>query len=491
MELGGDFIKRLWWFGAAALPAFALTAFAPQTLGDGDTQWHVAAGRWIIAHHSVPTTDPFSFTFAGRPWHVHEWLSEVLYASAFQGLGWAGVAALAGIAVALAAGRMHLFLRERLSPLPAALATLLAFACLAPGLLARPHLLALPLLVIWASVLLEARAQGRAPAPGWIVLMALWANLHGTALFAAALAGWFAAEALVERPADWRRTFARWTPFVAGSLLALLATPRGLEGVVFLVRLTRMQSLTTVGEWQPLDLTSWSAAQMLFWAGAASLAWWRVRLPWTRAALLALLVAMTIAHQRHQMLAATVGTLVWAEAVARACPLGKEPPIRATFATLALVALAACLLLRLALSAAPRETATNPQTALAHVPASLRGRPVFNGYNSGGALIGAGIRPFIDGRTDLYGDAFNALAFGAEHGSPGALDRVLRDWPIEWTFLPANSPAAAQLDRTPGWQRIYADPLIAIHRRSPTTLAVGKADGEGDRGATGVVVEGQ
>jgi len=90
---------------------------------------------------------------------------------------------------------------------------------------------------------------------------------------------------------------------------------------------------------------------------------------------------------------------------------------------------------------------------------------VFNGYNSGGALIGAGIRPFIDGRTDLYGDAFNALAFGAEHGAPGALDRVLRDWRIEWTFLPADSPAAAQLGRTPGWQRIYKDGLIVIDRR--------------------------
>jgi len=465
MELGGDFIKRLWWFVAAAVPAFALTAFAPQTLGDGDTQWHVAAGRWIIAHHSVPTTDPFSYTFAGQPWHVHEWLSEVLYAGAFQALGWAGVAALAAIAVALAAGQMHVFLRERLAPLPAALATLLAFACLAPGLLARPHLLALPLLVLWTRVLLEARADGRAPALGWVLVVALWANLHGTALFAAALAGWFAAEALAQRPADWRRTFAQWTPFVAGSLLALLATPRGLEGVVFLVRLTRMQSLTTVGEWQPLDLTAWSAAQMLFWAGAASLAWWRVRLPWPRVALLALLVAMTIAHQRHQMLLATVGTLVWAEAVARARPRASEQPTRAVLPALAVAAIAACLLLRLALPARPHETATNPQAALAHIPADLRGRPVFNGYNSGGALIGAGIRPFIDGRTDLYGDAFNALAFGAEHGAPGALDRVLRDWSIEWTFLPADSPAAAQLDRAPGWKRIYADGLIVIDRR--------------------------
>ena len=51
---------------------------------DGDTNWHVAAGRWILAHHLVPATDPFSFTFTGKPWVAHEWVRERL----FGGFGW-------------------------------------------------------------------------------------------------------------------------------------------------------------------------------------------------------------------------------------------------------------------------------------------------------------------------------------------------------------------------------------------------------------------
>jgi len=43
---------------------------------DPDSYWHLAAGRWIIEHRTIPTTDPFSWTFAGSPWLAHEWLSE-------------------------------------------------------------------------------------------------------------------------------------------------------------------------------------------------------------------------------------------------------------------------------------------------------------------------------------------------------------------------------------------------------------------------------
>ena len=458
------------WFAMAALPAFLIAAFAPPVLGDGDTLWHVATGKWIMAQGRVPMADPFSFSFAGRPWHVHEWLAEVLYALAWGRFGWSGVAALAGAMVALAAGLLHAFLRARVSPLAALLALVLSFACLAPGMLARPHLMSLPLLVGWTWLLLDARAKGRTPSFGWVLLIPLWANIHGSALFAAALAGFFATEALLTRPAEWRRTVRQWAPFVAAALLGLLATPRGLEGVIFLVELTRMKSLQLVIEWQPLDLARVTAAQVLFWAGVGSLLWLRVRLPWTRLALLALPVVMTLQHQRHQALLATVGTMVWAEAVARArrsAPVLPQPWLGPAAAVL----LAATLVLRLALPTEPPESNNYPRTALAQIPADLRGLPVFNGYNSGGALIGAGIRPFVDGRTDLYGDAFNALANGAEHGAAGQLEQVLATCPIAWTFLPPDSRAVAAFDRMPGWRRIYADKLIVMHRRIPAAGA--------------------
>ena len=47
-------------------------------LTDADYFWHVTAGRLMVQSGSVPSIDPFSFTWFGQPWTPHEWLGEVL-----------------------------------------------------------------------------------------------------------------------------------------------------------------------------------------------------------------------------------------------------------------------------------------------------------------------------------------------------------------------------------------------------------------------------
>jgi hypothetical protein len=68
------------------------------TLGKGvrdpDYFWHVVAGQYIVSNGSVPTTDPFSFTWAGQPWTPHEWLSEVLIYGLVSALGEVGALAV-------------------------------------------------------------------------------------------------------------------------------------------------------------------------------------------------------------------------------------------------------------------------------------------------------------------------------------------------------------------------------------------------------------
>ena len=61
---------------------------------DGDVSWHIATGQWILDHRAIPHTDPFSFTWFGKPWVPIEWLAEVIYASAYRLAGYAGLAAL-------------------------------------------------------------------------------------------------------------------------------------------------------------------------------------------------------------------------------------------------------------------------------------------------------------------------------------------------------------------------------------------------------------
>jgi hypothetical protein len=107
----------------------------------------------------------------------------------------------------------------------------------------------------------------------------------------------------------------------------------------------------------------------------------------------------------------------------------------------------------------------NPAGLLAGVPPEVRARPVFNGYNVGGTLIAAGIRPFIDGRSDLYGDDFAFAHLAMVDGDKAGFDAAVRRWNIGWTILPANAALAAQLDADPDWHRLAADDATVIHVR--------------------------
>src|SRR4051812_35584025 len=150
----------------AALAAFALAAFAPGLLNDSDTYWHISAGQWMLAHHQLLRADVFSYTAAGAPWHTQEWLAEILMALAWKADGWQAIHLLFAVCAAMTAGIVGWFVRRRVDFLPALLAVVLGLCCVTGSLLARPHMLALPLLAAWTAGLAAAPGGGSSPAPG-------------------------------------------------------------------------------------------------------------------------------------------------------------------------------------------------------------------------------------------------------------------------------------------------------------------------------------
>src|SRR5271170_2653359 len=168
---------------AIAIFLFTLSAFSPQVLGDGDTWSHVATGEWIIAHGAVPRADPFSHSMLGAPWTAHEWLSELLLAFAFRFAGWSGVALLTGAAAALAALIVGLTAARELRGAPLVATVGIGLSLVTASLLARPHVLALPLAAAWGAGLIAARDRGRAPPLGLAALMTAWVNMHGGFIF--------------------------------------------------------------------------------------------------------------------------------------------------------------------------------------------------------------------------------------------------------------------------------------------------------------------
>ena len=458
------------------LLALALALAAPgKLLGDPDTYWHIAAGQWMLAHGTVPRADPFSFSMPGAPWVAHEWLSELGFALAWRVGGWGGVALLAAAAAALAMGNLARHLGRVLAPLPVLVLGLLAMATLAPVLLARPHILALPAMEAFVAGVLAARAASRAPPLALLGVMALWANLHGGFVLGLALIPPLALEAvLAATPGTRARAGRDWGLFLAGGLIAGCLTPQLWHGLVFPFHLLAMRTtLGAISEWRSPDFGQMQPVEIWLLAALGLAGMRPVRLAPIRLALLLGLVHLGLAHGRDGVLVGMIGPLLVAEALARALAPATAQPRggRAQAAGLgAGIALASVWLLvhPLRHGADP----FSPQAALAHLPPGLAQAPVFNDYDFGGYLIFAGIRPFIDGRADLYGDRFMELYLRAMHPDRAALTALLDRYAVTWTLLRPSDGAVPLLDAMPGWYRLYSDQTAVVHVRPDARAAL-------------------
>ncbi len=452
-------------------------------LHDPDTYLHIAAGRWMLAHGGLPVHDPFSYTFAGAGWVPHEWLAEIVLAAVYRAAGWSGLVLLTAACFAVGLGLLTRFLLRWCEPFSALIATALGAALVEGHLLARPHLLALPLLVLWSGALFGARDAGAAPPFRLLPVMVLWANLHGSFMFGLLLACYLGAEAVVAGP---RRLEARrWGLFAALTLAAALATPNGIAGLVEPFRLMAMPALqSSFIEWRSPDFQDFQPLEIVLLGLIALGLTTGVKLPLPRVLLLLALCHMALVHTRHTDLLGLVGPLALAgslgpqlaarirsfpvSAVGRAVVRLAKPAARPAVALTFAVALAMSLPLLLRPIARADDTATPASALAAAARLGLSGR-VFNSEGFGGYLVFRRVPIFIDGRIELFGNAFLARYLDAASGDMPALGSLLERWGVRWTLLEPRQGAAEALDHLPGWRRVYTDAHAVVHARDDTS----------------------
>ena len=450
----------------AAVAMFAITLFAPALLNDGDTFWHLAAGDWIIAQRTVPHTDPFSYTFAGAPWVAHEWLSEVLMAASFRAAGWSGVIVLTALAAALAMFQLARHLGRWLPAGPSLLLLLLAAACIATKLQARPHILALPVLEAWVAGLFIARSKGCVPSWRLLPVICLWANLHGSFVLGLFLVAPLALEAVLAEPAAWRRVMTRWGAFLLAATVAAMLTPHGWAGLLFPFQLMGMAELSNIVEWQPPDFNTLQPLELMLVAGLGVALTRGARLPPVRLLILLGLLHMSLHHTRHQVPVGVIVPLLIAEPLGALLMPESTAHDSGRWRTGGLAVMVGLAALRLLLPIVRVDGPAAPVAALAHVPPALAAEPVFNDYNFGGYLIFNHIRPFIDGRADMYGDTFMHQYVSAVLPEKTTLETALHDNGVRWTILATGSPVIALLDAMPQWHRLYADKVAVVYAAS-------------------------
>jgi hypothetical protein len=347
-------------------------------------------------------------------------------------------------------------------------------------MLARPHVFAWVFLTLWVVAMLRARERNRAPSPYWGLLMLAWANLHGSYAIGLFLSAVFALDALVSNPRQlWRGIIKQWVLFGGICLLAAIATPMGIKGLIFPLTVSTMKTLPLIAEWRSTSFSQISYFSFALYLGLFFCLFRHVRVPVVRLLLVIFLLHMALTHVRHQAVFLIVTSLILIEPLGRAYHRDGALPRPAILSSLLgqwrrhalllgamMLGLTSLIGARLLIPLQRPDSEGSPGTALAKLPSALRTQPVFNEYGMGGALIFAGIPPFIDGRADMYGDQFVQDYFDIASTPDLAKWRLAdKKWHFRWTILPPEQKLAKWLDHQPGWQRFYADKWAVIHIR--------------------------
>ena len=433
-------------------------AISPLAFRDGDVAWQIAAGQWIVAHAQIPTSDPFSFTVAGRPWVAMEWLSEIVFGTAYQVDGYGGVATIVAAAVIALNALVFFHLQRRVSIPIVAASLLMLDVALAPFVLARPHLLAWPLLAGWTIVLLRAAEKGRPPSLWWTLMLVVWTNAHASFPLALPIAAAIGFDSAIE--ARWAN-FRKWLIFGMVSALALMLNANGVAGLLQPFKTSSLTMLPLIGEWHPSSTGNTPEFFAVLLLGFGAILWTGLRVPVGRLLLLLVLLGLAFQHVRHQATFMIVAALVIP-------PLLNSRPSAVMVPKWLLLGCLPMLAYALLAPMTPPEGRANPRSLIAAVPPTLKSQPVFNEYSFGGPLILAGIKPYVDGRAEIYGDAFVENYSKIIGGDMPAFNREVQRYGIRWTMLPREDQLLINdLESSHRWRRIYADRVGVIDVRTP------------------------
>ena len=101
---------------APMLLLLVVLMLATRVTSDTDVGWHLRSAQ-VTLESGMIYQDSLSHTFFGQPWVNHSWLSQLIYYSSYQVLGWAGLTliqatlATAGMWLIYVSLKSHVYIR--------------------------------------------------------------------------------------------------------------------------------------------------------------------------------------------------------------------------------------------------------------------------------------------------------------------------------------------------------------------------------------------
>lgn len=463
-----------------AAMAVGFLAAGPKFLNDPDTLWHVAVGKDIWLTKSFPHVDAYSHTFAGEPWIAKEWLSQIILYAAFAMGGWNGVALLTIAVMLFVTWRLYGAMSAHLKPILAAAVTVSALSLCSDVFVARPHILVLPVIMIFVQGVWTAAQENRAPSFWLLAVMCVWSNMHASFTFGFA-AAFLAFLFYLYETRDFRSKAAmRWVVFGALLPVAAMVHPYGFESIWSTVTIVESEALPYITEWRPFTLPQDTKVELALLGMLVLALVSRFRVNVVTALFFCLLLHMYLTHTRFTYLLFTLAPLLFVRDVAAQFPSlsysvwakeAETSPAERALAASARFAIPIVLAMIAAGAAAVGVSAnwTPPGTAypIAAINAArdhgVAGN-VLNEYNFGGALIFEGEKTFVDGRADrLFQEGFiPKIAASMQTDGDKVLSEQINDYGIGWSIVKPSDGRAAHFDAM-GWRRIYEDEFAVVH----------------------------
>ncbi|MBM3129703.1 MAG: hypothetical protein FJ009_13890 [Chloroflexi bacterium] len=459
-----------------AILFLALCVIAAREISDPDFWWHLRTGQFIFETRAIPHTDIFSFTNEGRPWVTHEWLSEVVI-YALYALG-SFPALMLTFAAIIALTFAFVYARTPGKPYIAAFAVLLAALAAAPTFGARPQMLTLLLGSIFLYVLDKRRDLL------WLLppLTILWVNLHsgyalGLVIVAVYLFGEIVAAVSGQRSAVSPRQLGIIFALCLG---AVLFNPNGAAMYVYpFETLTSRAMQAYIQEWFSPDFhqIEFQPFAWLLIGTLAAMAFAGKRITLTQTILLAGFTLAALRSARNIPIFAIIAAPILAEQLWHLIAARMPPENRRVTRGMAIVnwlilalviAASAARVGMIVLNQSAVERAKYPAAAVEFLHTRAPRGALYNEYGWGGYVIWRlypATRVFIDGRADVYGDAFiedvylKAYRGGADWRAP------LEQYAVRVVLIEPGAPLAAQLARDPEWQSVYADRQAVVFEK--------------------------
>jgi len=454
---------------------------------DADYYWHFVAGR-LIAERGVLTTDPFSYTWGGQPWVMHEWLGELVIFRLVEALGVGitgflfGVVSIAGLLVVAWALR-----RRGVGILPLTIATSLVAYPFVSYATIRPQAISWLLLGVLVAGLLRIGPERRWVPWLAVPLFALWANLHGLYVIGLGVSGIYVLFTLAGRTALSPR---RWeiAGILGASFAASMLTPAGPAGLLYPLRYIEGGDwgLQYISEWQSPDFHDPAQVGLLILILAVLAVGMRAAPAWMATLALCGVLGALLATRNVPIaailvlptLAVGLGDRLPTRVVARPARVQLGRRIMELGLAAVIVGAAAAILPSLPAVAGnhviPRTFPVEAVERLGELDPDAR---VFTEYGWGGFVIhrlhDTGARVFVDGRNDMYDDAILEDFVTIRNAEDGWEDALEAYGAADAILLPPQArlvTAAAEA----GWCELHRDGVaVLLLRECPSARESG------------------